>query len=79
MPDAFSLYGVEFEITPEPTPEEREALLAALASAPGGHADPYRSVWRLAGLLESVESGGEAPRPPATEGSPRSNRGASRA
>ena len=79
MPDAFSLYGVEFEITPEPTPEEREALLAALTSAPGGHTDPYRSVWRLAGLLESVESGGEAPRSAAAGGSPRSSPGASRA
>jgi len=79
VPDAFSLHGVEIEITPEPTPEEQEALLAALASAPDGHTDPYRSVWRLAGLLESVESGGDAPRPAAAEGSPRSRRGASRA
>jgi len=77
--DAFSLYGVEIEITPEPTAEEREALLAALASAPDGHTDPYRSVWRLAGLLENVESGADAPRPAVTEGSPRSKPGASRA
>ena len=56
MPYAFSLCGVEIEITPEPSAEEREALLAALASGPDGRADPYRSVWRLAGLLENVES-----------------------
>jgi hypothetical protein len=78
-PGPFSLYGVEFEITPEPTADERAALLAALASVPNGHADPYGSVWRLAGLLENVESGGDAPRPAAAEGSPRSKRGASRA
>ena len=68
---------MDLEITPEPTPEEREALLAAL-STPDGHADPYRSVWRLAGLLENVESGADAP-PAGVDGSPRSRRGASRA
>jgi len=75
--DAFSLYGVEIEITPEPTADERAALLAALASATEGQTDPYRSVWRLAGVLENVEPGADAP--PAAEGSPRSKPGASRA
>ncbi len=75
--EAFSLYGMEIEITPEPTREERAALLAALASAPD--TDAYGSVWRLAGVLENVESG-VSPAPPAgAEGSPRSRPGASRA
>ena len=77
--EAFSLYGMEFEITPEPTQEERAALLAALASAPDGRTDPYGSVWRLAGVLENVESGASAPPPGVAEASPRSRRGASRA
>ena len=78
--DAFSLYRMAIEIRPEPTAEERAALLAALASAPDGRTDPYRSVWRLAGVLENVESGADAPPPPpAAEGSPRSRPGASRA
>ena len=68
--------GASLEISPEPTPQEREALLAALASSRDVHASPYWSVWRLAGLLENVESAAEAL--PA-EGAPRSNRGASRA
>ena len=38
--EAFSLYGMEIEITPEPTREERAALLAALASAPDGRTRP---------------------------------------
>ena len=75
----FSLYGVEIEITPEPTADERAALVAALAQAPDGGTDPYRSVWRLAGVLENVESGADAPPPTVDEGSPRSRRGASRA
>ena len=69
---------MEVEITPEPTLEEREALLAALSAA-NGQTDPYRSVWRLAGLLENVESGADAPLPAVAEGSPRSRPGASRA
>ena len=79
MREAFSLYGMEIEITPEPTREERAALLAALASAPDGRPDPYGSVWRLAGVLENVESGASPPPPTAGEGSPRSRPGASRA
>ena len=77
--EAFSLYGMEIEITPEPTREERAALLAALASAPDGRPDPYGSVWRLAGVLENVESGVSPPAPAGAEGSPRSRPGASRA
>lgn len=63
------------EITPEPSPEERTALLAALESETDPPAEAYRSVWRLAGLLESAESGAEAPLP--AVGAPRSKRGAS--
>ena len=43
------------EITPEPSPEERAALVQAL-EVEGGSVDAYGSVWRLAGLLESVDS-----------------------
>ena len=48
-----------FEITPEPKPEEREALVTALErllrdeGAPGTH-PAYRSEWRAEGILESV-------------------------
>jgi hypothetical protein len=70
---------MEIEITPEPSPEERAALLAALAERGQGSADGYGSVWRLAGLLENVDSDDFAPRAAPAVGSPRSNRGASRA
>lgn len=69
---------MEIEITPEPSPEERAALLQALAD---GHkpADSYGSVWRLAGLLENVDSDDLVPRAAPAVGSPRSSRGANRA
>jgi hypothetical protein len=43
---------VEAEIVPEPSREEREALLAALDAIDGVPQPPaaYRSPWRLAGL-----------------------------
>lgn len=69
---------MEIEITPEPTAGERAALLAAIESDGDPRAEPYRSVWRLAGLLENAESGPEPPLPGARSGVPRSNRGASR-
>jgi hypothetical protein len=69
---------VEIEITPEPSPEERTALLNALAERAQGLADGYRSVWRLAGLLENVDSDDFAPRAAPAVVSPRSSRGASR-
>lgn len=72
---AFSLSRVNLEITPEPSPEEREALLAALREVPA-RVDPYRSVWRLAGLLESVEAD---PSVAPFDGAPRRSPGASRA
>jgi hypothetical protein len=68
---------VEIEISPEPTARERAALLAAIGADGDPRAGPYRSVWRLAGLLENAESASEPPRPGAPPGVPRSSRGAS--
>jgi hypothetical protein len=70
---------MEIEITPEPSPEERAALLAALAERSQGSPDGYGSVWRLAGLLENVDSDDFAPRAAPAVGSRPSSRGASRA
>jgi hypothetical protein len=55
---------VEPEITPEPSPEERAAILAALKEQdPNEGAPPaYRSAWRREGILESVEDEGEVGR-----------------
>ena len=69
---------MELEIRPEPTSQERKAIVAALVSAGVGHPGGYWSVWRLAGLLENVDSGADG-LPAAAEGAPRSSRGASRA
>jgi hypothetical protein len=69
---------VELEITPEPSADERAAIISALESRDGS-AGAQGSVWRLAGLLENVDSGGEAPRVPPDFGSPRSSPGARRA
>jgi hypothetical protein len=48
---------VEPEITPEPSPEERAAILAALQdqSADEGAPPAYRSLWRRDGIRENVE------------------------
>jgi len=70
---------MEIEVTPEPALEEREALLAALAQREEGPTGGYGSVWRLAGLLENVDSDDLVPRPEPAVGSPRSSRGANRA
>jgi hypothetical protein len=70
---------VEIEITPEPSPEERAALVDALAERREGSAGGYRSIWRLAGLLENVDSDDFAPRAAPAVGSPRRSQGASRA
>jgi hypothetical protein len=43
----------EIEITPEPSPEERAAIEAAVASLHGNHSEP--SPWWRAGVLESTE------------------------
>jgi hypothetical protein len=46
---------VRVEITPEPTPEEREALLRALARWNGAADQRGASAWWLAGILEAVD------------------------
>lgn len=43
-------------ISPEPTPEEREALLAALAALDGDSHGP--SAWWEAGIREAVDEDG---------------------
>ena len=47
-------------ISPEPTPEEREALLRVLADLDHGHADGA-SPWWQAGIREAVEDEPEEP------------------
>ena len=44
------------EITPEPSPEERAAILAALQDGSAGEGLPpaYRSLWRRDGIREGV-------------------------
>ena len=69
---------MEIEITPEPSPEERAALLQALADGQKP-TESYGSVWRLAGLLENVDSDALAPRAAPVLGSQRTGRGANRA
>jgi hypothetical protein len=44
---------VRFEFTPEPTPEEREALLHALSSA--DVRQDWGSAWWEAGIREATE------------------------
>jgi hypothetical protein len=52
---------MDLEITPEPTPEEREALLQALAAVNGRRDEP--PAWWLAGVREAVdgEDAGDVP------------------
>ena len=54
--------AVEPEITPEPSPAERAAILAALQdqNADAGAPPAYRSLWRLDGIRESVEDEDES-------------------
>lgn len=44
---------VELEIVPEPPPEEREAVEAAIVRALDEPREP-RSLWRLEGIRENV-------------------------
>jgi hypothetical protein len=48
---------VEPGITPEPSPAERAAILAALRDRNADEEAPpaYRSLWREEGILQSVE------------------------
>lgn len=54
---------MEIEITPEPTPAEREAIEKALAALAAEEARPLRSAWWRRGLDEAV-----AEDPDGTEG-----------
>jgi hypothetical protein len=47
---------VELEIIPEPTPEEREAIVRAIAAVPTSTPDGP-ALWWLAGVRESLENG----------------------
>ena len=51
---AFSLCGVELEISPEPDAAERRAIAAALRDW-GEPPAAYLTAWRQAGINESVE------------------------
>lgn len=68
---------MDVEITPEPSPEERRALLASLERLLAGPGEPpaYRSRWREEGVLENTQDavGYDA------AARPRSNPGATRA
>jgi hypothetical protein len=65
---------VDIELTPDPAPEEREAIEAAVQKLIAGSSAPaaYRSAWRVAGIREAVED-------QAAEARPRSSFGATRA
>lgn len=43
---------MEYEVRPEPTPEELEALLVVLREYDGAAPSAYRSAWRVAALVE---------------------------
>jgi hypothetical protein len=53
---------MEHEIRPEPSPEERAAILAALERLLEGNAGPqaYRSAWREAGVRENLDDSDDA-------------------
>lgn len=53
-PESFRLDHVNLEITPEPTPEERAAIVAALERLGAGE-ECGPGAWWEAGLRESVE------------------------
>jgi hypothetical protein len=66
------------EISPEPTPEERDVLLRALAGQNGAHG--RLSPWWEAGIREAVEADSEENEAPGQASArPRRSAGASRA
>jgi hypothetical protein len=69
---------MDVEITPEPAPTERRALLLALeqANLRGSTAEIPRNAWRVAALCEAVDAEDADLR---YAFSPRSTRGATRA
>jgi hypothetical protein len=67
-----------FEISPEPSPEERDVLLFALAAQNGARGRPSR--WWEAGIREAVEADSEENEAPGQASArPRRSAGASRA
>lgn len=52
--------GVEAQIKPDPSPEERAAILAALERLLAGDRRPaaYRSAWREEGIRENLDDDG---------------------
>jgi len=52
---------VEAEIKPDPTPEERAAILAALGRLVSEAPPAYRSAWRQLGVEENLEEDGSEP------------------
>jgi len=64
---------VEFIVEPEPTPEEREAMTAALERLLAGEQvpAPYRSAWRQAGIAENAKAGYATTRPRSSPGATR--------
>jgi hypothetical protein len=52
---------MEPRIDPEPDDEELQAILAALGGPAAREAtlDPYRSAWRLEGILEGLDASDE--------------------
>ena len=66
-----------FEITPAPTPEEREVLLRALTVRNGGNKRSSR--WWEAGIREAIEADPDEDEPRQASARPRSSAGASRA
>jgi hypothetical protein len=69
---------VSFETSPEPTPDEREAIAEALERAAGAVPPEYGSAWLAAGMRENAAPLEDA-LDPAYAGRPRSTRGATRA
>ncbi len=69
---------MSFETSPEPTPEEREAIAQALERAAAEAPAQYRSAWLAAGMRENAAPLEDAV-DPAYAGRPRRTRGATRA
>ena len=54
---------MELEIHPEPSAEERAAILTALEELRrGADSGPYRSAWRAEGIRENTDGETDAPR-----------------
>jgi hypothetical protein len=69
--DAFTLRRVDYEVTPEPSEQERAAIDAVLRELDRQEPPAYRSAWRRAALDPGDEVYAATP--------PRNSRGATRA